>query len=113
MANPVSIEILYFDGCPNVEAAREMVSDVIDQAGADAQIVMIKVETDADAQEQHFIGSPSIRVEGKDVDTAGDNNQQYSMRCRVYFADQGVSGLPPRAKLLGAIEQALKSAGYN
>lgn len=113
MSKPVSIEILYFDGCPNAEDAREMVTDVINQAGVDAQIVMIKVETNADAREKHFIGSPSIRVEGKDVDTAGGENQQYSMRCRVYFTDQGMSGLPPRAKLLKTIEHALENTRYN
>ena len=113
MSKSVSIEILYFDGCPNVEAARDMVTDVMNQTGAEARVAIIKVETNADAQEKHFIGSPSIRVEGKDVDTAGGENQQYSMRCRVYFTDQGISGLPPRTKLQHAIEQALEGAGYN
>ena len=103
----MNIEILYFDGCPNFDSARAMAADAATQAGVDAQIAMIKVETNADARNKRFVGSPSIRVEGKDVDLVEGADQQYSLRCRVYFSDNGMSGLPSRAKVLGAIEQAL------
>ncbi|MFQ5607264.1 MAG: hypothetical protein ACE5GA_04905, partial [Candidatus Zixiibacteriota bacterium] len=71
---------------------------------------LIKVESDAQAVERRFVGSPSIRVEGEDVATVENNNQEYSMRCRVYFADSGMTGLPPRSKLLDAIAGALEKA---
>ena len=82
MSKPMNIEILYFEGCPNFNSAREMAADAANQAGADAQIAMVKVETNAEARDKRFVGSPSIRVEGKDVDHIEGNNQQYSMRCK-------------------------------
>lgn len=112
MAQPIDIEILYFDGCPNVDLARKMVTDVVNQAGAKAQIAMVKIESNDDAEAKQFVGSPSIRVTGKDVDPMDDNNLQYSMRCRVYFTSDGMSGLPSRTKVLAAIEQALGQHGH-
>ena len=58
-----------------------------------------EVRTDEDARRLHFLGSPSIRVNGVDIEPGSDARRDYALACRMY----GSSGLPPREFLATAL----------
>jgi len=74
--------------------------------GLDVEIEIINVVDNADAVSKRFLGSPSIRINGRELEFDENELTQYSMRCRVYRDGDCHSGVPPRALLLGAIAEA-------
>ena len=64
----MKIEILYFDGCPNHKPAVERVRQVLAEEGLSAEVLEVNVSEPSIAQKVGFLGSPSIRVNGLDVE---------------------------------------------
>jgi len=58
------IELLYFDDCPGYEVFEPRLRELLAEAGLDVQIRRRRVESDAAAQSEHFLGSPTLRVNG-------------------------------------------------
>jgi hypothetical protein len=92
------IEILYVPGCPNYQPAVEQVERVLGSESLQAEIRSIAVRTDAEARELMFPGSPTIRVNGEDVDPR--QTILPSLVCRLY---ENRSGIPPEELLRTAI----------
>lgn len=100
------VDVLYFDGCPNHAAARELVESVLSEHGIAAQIRDIEITDSADALEMRFLGSPSIRVEGIDVDPSAARLDRFGLMCRVYRDGIVASGVPPRKMIENALGNA-------
>lgn len=95
----MTVELLYWEGCPSHPEARELLEEVLRERGLDAEIRMIHVGTREEAAEHHFPGSPTIRIDGQDVDPAGAEVPP-SLSCRVYVLPDGrVSPIPSRRQL--------------
>lgn len=99
--SPVDIDILYFDGCPNHVSATELVRDVVQRLGLDATIRLVAVCDAEEAARMRFLGSPTIQVNGEDIDPAARSCVDYSFSCRTY----GGSGSPPRALVEEAVRE--------
>ena len=97
------VEILYFDGCPNHEAARELVEHVAAEVPVEPEIELVKVP-DADAATTlHFLGSPTVRVDGRDVEPGADERRDFAFSCRVYRGEHGLGGQPDAAWIRSAL----------
>jgi hypothetical protein len=90
-----TVEVLFFGGCPHIEVAAERARDAIDRTGVDAEVHLVRVEGDADASRLHFLGSPTIRVDGRDVDDSAITRTDFGLQCRVYSIDGRLAGVPP------------------
>ena len=55
------------------------------------------------AQRERFPGSPTVRVNGRDIDPAGAQGAPYAMACRLYPTPDGPSGTPPERWILDAL----------
>src|SRR5712691_8602010 len=66
----MKVDILYFSGCPNHVPAVDRVREVLKQEGTPADMVEVEVKDAATAQQVGFLGSPTIRVDGQDVEPA-------------------------------------------
>ena len=97
------IEVLYFEGCPNHKPAFERVQEVLKEEGISAEVSEVNVADTAKAQEVSFLGSPSIRVNGLDVEQAARSVREYGMMCRMYVVNGRREGLPPREMVRQAI----------
>ena len=79
--------------------------------GLDAEIISIEVTSDAEAQRHEFIGSPTFRVAGRDLDpqpVPTGAASPYALTCRAYRREDGRIGpLPTRAWLRQALRRAL------
>jgi hypothetical protein len=109
MARPL-VEILYFDGCPNYEGARTLVERVSQRLGIETELRLVEVPDDKAAQRLHFLGSPTVRVAGKDVDPHADERDYYVRSCRVYRTERGFSGQPDERWVRDALERASSTA---
>jgi hypothetical protein len=105
MVQPV--ELLWFSGCPNQRAARAMLQEVIADLAPEIPIREVDATDLATASRVRFPGSPTIRINGRDVDPGYDDPGDYTPRCRLYRTANGPRGLPDRTW----IEDALRSSG--
>ncbi len=99
------VSFLYFEDCPSHEQALERLRAVMEQEDVEAGIEVIEVVSEEQARELRFLGSPSIRINGEDIEPV--ESDRYALTCRAYRREDGrVSPLPPEA----AIRRALRSA---
>lgn len=96
------IEILYFDGCPNHEPLIARVPALLHAAGIDAELVSRRVASEQDAQALEFLGSPTVRVDGRDVEPEAAARSDYGLKCRLYRSAEGVSGQPSDQLIVAA-----------
>ena len=101
----MKIEILYFDGCPHYKPAVDLVHDVLTEEQISAQVAEVNVADLATAQSTGFLGSPSIRVEGLDVEPAARAARDFGITCRTYVTNGRVGGLPSSELIRQAIRQ--------
>jgi hypothetical protein len=99
----VRIEVLYFDGCPNHEQLIEHLPRLLERRGLDAEIALRNVPDAEAAQRERFLGSPTVRVGGRDIDPGAGNRSDYGLKCRIYQTPNGLAGLPPDQWILDAL----------
>lgn len=103
----MDIEFLYFPGCPSHEEALARLQAALRRLGVGDEIRVVCVDTEAQARGHAFTGSPTIRINGKDIDPSGAK-QPAGLGCRVYFkADGRATPLPPDE----LIESAIRASG--
>ena len=99
----MKIELLYWEGCPSYPEALALLEEVLAERGLDAAVELRNVETDEESQALQFPGSPTIRVDGRDVDPAGAASRP-ALTCRIYHLPDGrVSPVPSREQLEEAL----------
>lgn len=103
----IQIEFLYWEDCPSHARALQLLKDVLAQEGVQADIQMLEVNTDEEAEKLRFPGSPTIRINGADID---DNPAvPVGLSCRTYRQEDGkLSPLPSRDMILWAIRKAAR-----
>ncbi len=99
------VEIFYFDGCPNHEALLARLPGLLESAGVEAQVELRRVESAEAAERERFLGSPTLRVNGRDVDPAAGTRTDFGLKCRLYATGAGLGGLPPDEWVLCALER--------
>lgn len=88
------VEILYFEGCPNHEPAVALVEQVSRELGIEPELRLVEVADQQTAEQLRFLGSPTIRIGGVDVDPHTDERSEYALSCRVFQTHAGVRGQP-------------------
>jgi hypothetical protein len=103
----VRIELLYWSGCPSHPRALADLREALADAGLDPDGVDVReLTTDEQASEEQFVGSPTIRIDGVDVQPPA--GEPFGLTCRVYLRRDGrISPTPDPQDL----REALRSAG--
>ena len=104
----MKIELLVFDGCPNSEPTEKLIRETVSELGGDVKIEVVTVLDNYDAVAKRFLGSPSVRVNGKDLEIEENETTQYSMRCRLYRTEDGQTGAPSKELLMKSIQAVQK-----
>ncbi len=99
----MTIEVLYFDGCPSHAALLPHLHRLLERGGVRIPVVQTRIEDDEAAQEHCFLGSPSVRVDGEDVEPNAGERRDFGMRCRLYATPDGLRGTPPDAWIVTAL----------
>jgi hypothetical protein len=106
MAQP-SVELLYWEGCPSHPQALAQLREAMAELGLDPGAIDVRhVDTDERAEAEGFVGSPTIRVDGVDVQDPGDDPT--ALTCRIYHRRDGrISPLPDPADVRDALHTAI------
>ena len=97
------VEILSFEGCPNREGALVLVEEVAAELGVDPDVHLVDVRDSDAARRLRFLGSLTVRVDGRDVEPGADARTGFVLACRVYQSGDGVTGVPPRDWIRAAL----------
>jgi hypothetical protein len=89
----VKIEFLYFKECPAHKQALANLNAVLRESGRPADLSLIAVTSEQQAESVGFQGSPSIRVNGRDLDGRNDG---HSYSCRVYRIGGKLTAIPTK-----------------
>ncbi|HYZ20060.1 MAG TPA: hypothetical protein VE615_10990 [Gaiellaceae bacterium] len=99
----MTIELFYWKGCPSYPEAKELLEEVLGERGIEPAVSMREVRTQEEAERLAFPGSPTIRIDGRDVDPAGAESRP-ALNCRIYHLPDGrVSPVPTREQLEAAL----------
>jgi hypothetical protein len=105
--NPtMKVELLYFDGCPSHEAFLPRLRDLLGRAGVGVEIDFRRVESSEAAERERFLGSPTLRIDGRDVDPGACGRDDFGLKCRLYPGREGLAGVPPDEWVLAALERS-------
>jgi hypothetical protein len=99
-----TVEVLVVSGCPGTELAIARVREAAEALQLETNLRFVIVEDDEQARAHGFIGSPTVRVEGLDVEE-GIANRPLGLACRLYESVPG--GVVERAPPLAWIRAAL------
>lgn len=75
----IQVEVLFAPGCASAEEAREAVERVARAAGVAIEIVSTPVSDRAEARRLRFVGSPTIRLAGRDVEPRAEALEQFGL----------------------------------
>jgi hypothetical protein len=100
------IEVLSFPGCPHRDAAIALAARVCAQLGGAAEVRVVDIPDQPAAEQARFLGSPTIRVDGRDIEPGAERLQEYVHACRLYQVGHSLRGLPEEDWL----RQALRTA---
>ena len=103
----LKIEILYFDGCPNHLPAVERVRTVLQEMNLPDVVVEVKITDPATAKPLRFLGSPTVLIDGLDMEPAARDSDQFGFSCRTYLTEGRRDGLPAKELVQAAILEAI------
>ena len=89
----LKVEFLYFRSCPGYKQALANLKAALRESGIRSDLRLISVESEKQAERIGFQGSPSIRVNGKDLD---GRNEGHSFACRIYQIGGKVNAIPTK-----------------
>jgi hypothetical protein len=100
------IELLSFEDCPNRDIAFERLRLALEMERLTVEVREILLDDPADAQALRFLGSPTVRIDGLDVEPSARSSERFGFMCRTYRSEHGVEGAPS----LDIIRAALRIA---
>lgn len=98
----MKIELLYTDDCPNWKDVSEEIKAVTSEFNLHEAVELIRVSDIDEAKRLSFLGSPTVRVNGKDIDT-NLLRGEFGISCRLYWINGSPVGKPPREWLINAL----------
>jgi hypothetical protein len=101
----VKIEVLYAAECSSHPAAVRLIKDVLAAEGVATEVHEVLVRDEGMASELRFLGSPTIRINGRDVAEEAEKVKSFALSCRLYPGSEQV-GLPPAEMIHRAVIEA-------
>ena len=110
MDRGLTVELLWWEGCPSTERALTELREALDELGLPGDVAMREIRTDAEAEAAAFTGSPTILIDGVELMAAlgkGGYAEPAGLNCRVYVRRDGrVSPTPDPEDLREALKGA-------
>ncbi len=101
------IEFLYFRGCPNHETARQLLREVLRESNIKVTLDNMRIDSHDEALAKRFLGSPTIRINGVDIEPGVENHADFGMQCRVYRINSKFTGVPSKEMIRAALQRVL------
>src|SRR5215217_7041817 len=101
----MKVEVLYFDGCPNHHALLPHLRELLNSTAANTDIKLIRVEDAEAAERERFLGSPTVRVDGEDIERGAADRTDFGLKCRLFATPDGLRGMPADEWVLAALQR--------
>jgi hypothetical protein len=102
----MTIELLWWEGCPSHPDALADLARILREEGVDADVKRVEIEDDEQARRERFPGSPTIRIDGQDIVPPAEG-EPFSLTCRVYRTRDGrISPIPDPEDVRAAVRRA-------
>jgi hypothetical protein len=102
----MTVELLWWDGCPSHPEALDRLRQVLHDEGIGTPVQLIEITSDEQAQRERFIGSPTIRIDGHDL-VPPAHGEAFGLTCRVYrLRDGRISAIPDLEDIREAVRRA-------
>lgn len=102
----MKIELFYLEGCPNLQPTMDRLRQVLQEYGFVAPIIEVRVGAEEFAK-LRFLGSPTIRVNGVDIEPSARRRTDFGIMCRTY---EGSGGVPSEDLIRSAIAETAADA---
>ena len=102
----LSIDVLYYEDCPHYSEAIKTLKEVLAEERVEAQVNMVKVaKGGGEAEAFGFVGSPTILIDGHDVQRGTDRTSPFQGHCRMYRYKGNVFEIPPKEMIREALKR--------
>ena len=101
----MKIEVFYVPDCPHHPSAVHQLRDVLSAEGVRTEIDEIAVMDAKAAEEYRFRGSPTIKINGRDIAGESHSPQSFALACRMY-PGAIEAGVPPLEMMQRAVREA-------
>jgi hypothetical protein len=102
----MKIELLHFAGCPSYAELLPRLRKLVAAQGIDEEIELRRIDTPEDAERERFLGSPTVRIDGEDVDPTAKDRTDFGLECRLYRTAEGLVRTPPESWIRAALDRA-------
>jgi hypothetical protein len=102
----MEIEVFYFRGCPHHLPTLERIRKVLREEGHDAEVREVLVPDAQTAQQVRFLGSPTVRIDGIDIEPPARERRDFGLMCRRYSG-----GIPSYELIRIAVRSAVAIGG--
>src|SRR6267154_1226335 len=109
----MTVEVLYFKGCPNHVPTVERVREALQKMGVHGEIREVEVDSPDRAEATAFLGSPSVRINGVDIEPSARDARAFGLTCRTYMDGVSRTGLPSGELITTAIAEQIGANPQN
>ena len=102
----MKIDVLYFEDCPHHLPTLLRIAEVLREEGCDAEVREVLVPDQQAAASVKFLGSPTVRINGIDIDPEAADEQNFGWMCRRYSG-----GVPSHELIRTAVRTAMNNGG--
>ncbi len=104
----MEVEFLFCAECPSHEAALDRLKKVLSEAGWRGTVRVTRISSLEQAHERNFPGSPTILIDGEDIDSEGRTGETPGLGCRIYRLEDGrISPLPSKRMIRAALDRKI------
>jgi hypothetical protein len=105
-ADVVTVELLYVDGCPTYPALLKQLQQLMRSAKLSPRLELRRISDDRAARRERFLGSPTVRVNGRDVEPGADKRDDFGVKCRLYRLPSGLRRAPLDEWMMSALSSS-------
>lgn len=102
------IEVLYTEACPFWKDVLKTIEEILRESKIEALVKMVKVSSEEEAKRLRFPGSPTVRINGVDIDPMAKETTG-AIGCRVYMYEGKMYEYPPRDMIEKAVKRLARS----
>jgi len=103
----LTIDFLYTDDCPHCSEALIALKEVLSEEHVEADLNMTMVASEEGAEQLKFLGSPTIRMNGEDIEPGIKHRADYHGHCRLYVYHEQIFDQPPKEMIREALKKYL------
>jgi hypothetical protein len=102
--HPTTVEFLFSPGDPCAAPALRLLRNVLEELGCGGRVTVRVIADERAAVRHRFHGSPTIRIDGVDIEGPSVEREGYRLRCRIYESHGELPGVPDPQIIRAALQ---------